>query len=344
MQRLFLVLVVVVNAAPNILFAAEEGKPLPAAGKRFFPIDASRTGTNETQQGVTIVREQAPFVLRKDKDQIDSGFLRIDRARSTVASPRLSSPLLVTTPNEDATPADAPIVSSTAKVPIADDATDDTESEEIIGNREAINPVLALFDDGDEPVLGSFSDVMLGKTSRAGSGRHAFWPIPLNVKQRLTSGYGMRNDPFHGRQSFHGGIDIAADEGTPVLATADATVAQVASDPRYGNYITLEHADGTLSRYGHLSGQSVREGQRVKGGQVIGAVGSTGRSTGAHLDYRVSKNNTKFDPLSLLRVPSSVAYNAPRATQAAVNETKVFRGNKVATNALPKRPMVIQVK
>ncbi len=344
MQRLIAVFVIIIHATPLAAHAAEEGTPLPSNGKRFFPIDASRNGRIETQQGVAVVREKQPFVLRKDKDQIESGFMRIDRARNTVASPRLSSPLMVTTPDGPVATASTPAGSSAATVSKVDDPADDTESEEIIGNREAINPVLALFDDGEEPVLGSFSDVMLGKASRAGTGRHAFWPIPLTAKQRLTSGYGMRNDPFHGRQSFHGGIDIAADEGTPVLATADATVAQVSSDPRYGKYITLEHADGTLSRYGHLSGQSVREGQRVKGGQVIGAVGTTGRSTGAHLDYRVSKNNTKFDPLSLLRVPSTVAYNAPRTTQAAAKEPAVFRGNKVASNALPKRPMVIRVQ
>lgn len=342
MQRAVAVFGMLTLLLPVLAFAAEvEDAPLKN-GKRFFPIDASRSGRTETQQGVAVVREKAPFVLRKDKDQIASGFMRIDRARSTAVSPRTSSPLLVTTPHDSATP--VTVAPTTYSTPSNDDPADDTESEEIIGNREAINPVLALFDDGEEPVLGSFSDVMLGKTNRSGTGRHAFWPIPLNVKQRLTSGYGMRNDPFHGRQSFHGGIDIAADEGTPVLATADATVAEVANDPRYGKYVTLAHADGTLSRYGHLSGQSVREGQRVKGGQAIGAVGTTGRSTGAHLDYRVSRNNTKFDPLSLLRVPSTVAYNAPRASQAAAKEPAIFRGNKVASNALPKRPMVIRVQ
>ena len=116
---------------------------------------------------------------------------------------------------------------------------------------------------------------------------------------------------------------------------------KVTSDPRYGKYITLAHADGTLSRYGHLNSQNVREGQRVRGGQVIGSVGSTGRSTGPHLDYRVSRNNTKFDPLSILTLPSQVAFKSDKPRQPVV---AVHSGARVASNALPKQPMVIEVR
>ena len=306
------------------------------APKRFFPLDTS----TESQNGITIVREKKPFVLRSDRKDLEKGFLRIDRARSVPIPPQraLATGLTPAASSEGASIGDA------KNTPLAVDAGDDdvnVESEEIIGNTEGVNPVLALFDGEESGVLTSFSDAMRGRTNFAGAGRHAFWPIPLNAKQYVSSGFGMRADPFHGRQTFHGGIDIAADAGTAVLATADGSVTQVANDPRYGKYITLQHADGTLSRYGHLSSQNVREGARVRGGQVIGAVGSTGRSTGPHLDYRASKNGSKFDPLAILSIPSNVAFKGARPSQPAV---AVNEGPRVASNALPKRPMVIQVR
>lgn len=326
---------------PSALLAAEPLRLASAdpAPKRFFPLDTSR----ENQNGITIVREKKPFVLRSDRKDLEKGFLRIDRARSAPITPTrtVGATLAPAASSEGASifdAGDAPHSTATR------DASDDdaaVESEEIIGNREGINPVLALFDAEDAGALTSFSDAMRGRVNLSGAGRHAFWPIPLSAKQYVSSGFGMRADPFHGRQTFHGGIDIAADAGTAVLATADASVLQVANDPRYGKYITLQHADGTLSRYGHLSGQNVREGQRVRGGQVIGAVGSTGRSTGAHLDYRASKNGSKFDPLAILTVPSTVAFKGARPSQPAVAVTS---GARVASNALPKRPMVIQVR
>lgn len=322
---------------PLSLMAAEPLRLASAdpAPKRFFPLEAS----SEKQNGITVVREKKPFVLRSDRKDLDKGFLRIDRARST---PIASQHSVNTQPTR--TSPDNAAFTPTSELDDAQTALDDDadiESEEIIGNREGVNPVLALFDADEEGSLTSFSDAMRGRGTLARGGQHAFWPIPLTVKQYISSGFGMRADPFHGRQTFHGGIDIAADTGTAVLATADASVMQVTSDPRYGKYITLQHADGTLSRYGHLSSQNVREGQRVRGGQVIGAVGSTGRSTGAHLDYRVSRNGTKFDPLAILSIPSNVAFQGARPRQPAV---AVTTGTRVASNALPKRPMVIQVR
>lgn len=329
----------VVAAQESLKLASTE----PAAN-RFFPLDAARAASNEKQNGVAIIREKKPLPLRNDKQQVESGFMRIDRARAApTALPRTVFGTLNPVPSSEGASLGQVAPTTEDTVAAGVEALEE-ESDEIIGNREAINPVLALFDTDDSEALGSFSDVMLGKKGTNHRG-HAFWPIPLDVKQYVSSGFGMRSDPFHGRQTFHGGIDIAASEGTAVLATHDATVTQVASDPRYGKYITLQHADGTLSRYGHLSGQNVRQGQRVKAGQVIGAVGNTGRSTGAHLDYRVSKNNTKFDPLSILSVPSSVAYKAPRPSQAVAKASvNVLRGGGVAMNALPKRPMVIRVQ
>lgn len=338
MRRSNIFLVLPLLMLPLAVTAAELLKPgaTEAPVKRFFPLGTARQGAGDARGGIPLTRAKTPMPLRSDQQQMHQGFLRIDRARS------------VAIPSQHALPTQAAGVKVaslpvTAAMDTAAQMPEDTdiESEEIIGNREAIDPVLVLFDSEGSGALPSFRDVMRGHAGGAGGARHPFWPVPLTARQYVSSGYGLRADPFHGRRTFHGGIDIAADEGTSVLASAEGRVMQVANDPRYGRYVTLQHADGTLSRYGHLSRQTVREGQHVRGGQVIGAVGATGRATGAHLDYRVSRNNTKFDPLAILTVPAGVAFKGAASAPVAGN---VSRAPRVASNALPRRPMVIQVR
>jgi murein DD-endopeptidase MepM/ murein hydrolase activator NlpD len=106
----------------------------------------------------------------------------------------------------------------------------------------------------------------------------------------LTGTFGGRPDPFTGEPDFHQGIDISTDKGNPVYATADGTVASAAPAGEYGNLIVLTHEFGLSTRYGHLSRFNVHAGQRVARGDVIGYVGSTGRSTGAHLHYEILAN------------------------------------------------------
>jgi murein DD-endopeptidase MepM/ murein hydrolase activator NlpD len=350
MQKQITFFIQIVLSAMVLLPAAAFAEPLPivrenaaAPAKRFVSLDDARRAGNERQQGVTIIREKKSYPLRSDREQMGKGMMLLDRTR-TVAVP--TQQVIETASTNTASPTKA--VDNPYGVSVFSEL--DRESDEIEGNTETIDPVLALFDDSETETLGSFHDVLSGKTSRparnaAGLSRHLMWPVPLAAKQYVSSGYGIRNDPFHGRPTFHGGIDIAAETGTPVLATADGKVQTVAVDKNYGKYITLEHADGTLTRYGHLSAHSVAEGQRVKAGQAIGAVGSTGRSTGAHLDYRVSKNGVKYDPLSILSVPSSVAIKTSSKTRmAAMDAVNVKRGLGVASNPTPKRPMVIQVR
>ena len=124
---------------------------------------------------------------------------------------------------------------------------------------------------------------------------------PLSGTSTLTSGYGYRSDPFTGEQSFHGGIDLACPEGTPVLAAADGIVSYVnASDPwgyGYGYHVVIEHEKSLSTLYGHCSAVSVTSGQAVKAGEVIAYVGSTGNSTGNHLHFEVRRNGAREDPL-----------------------------------------------
>ena len=116
----------------------------------------------------------------------------------------------------------------------------------------------------------------------------------------LSAGYGMRADPFSGEPNFHPGLDISADKGAPVFATADGTVDLASWAGDYGNSILLNHGFGIATRYGHLSKFLVKAGQKVRRGQLIAYVGATGRATGAHLHYEVTINGRLLNPLQLL--------------------------------------------
>ena len=116
----------------------------------------------------------------------------------------------------------------------------------------------------------------------------------------LTSRVGSRPDPITGDKDFHQGLDISADQGSQVYATADGTVAHAAAESGYGNLIVLDHGYGLETRYGHLSRYNVRPGDKVKRGDVVGFVGSTGRATGSHLHYEVRVNGRLLNPLQLL--------------------------------------------
>lgn len=117
---------------------------------------------------------------------------------------------------------------------------------------------------------------------------------------RYTSSFGTRIDPFRGNSSFHPGIDLAAPVGTPVHATAEARVVRAAFASGYGNLVVLDHGGGIETRYGHLSHIAVTVGQLVHRGELIGRVGSTGRSTGSHLHYEIRLSNQAIDPLPFM--------------------------------------------
>jgi murein DD-endopeptidase MepM/ murein hydrolase activator NlpD len=121
----------------------------------------------------------------------------------------------------------------------------------------------------------------------------------------LTGYYGGRKDPFSGEPGFHSGLDLSADKGQPVYATADGKVESASYSGDYGNLIVIQHGFGLTTRYGHLSAFGVKPGQSIRRGQVIGYVGSTGRSTGAHLHYEILANGQMLDPLKLLTEPAA---------------------------------------
>ena len=117
---------------------------------------------------------------------------------------------------------------------------------------------------------------------------------------RLTSAFGHRSDPFTGRRARHNGIDIPGPVGTPIYATADGTVGRAQRLGGYGLYVEIEHGLSLQTRYGHLSQILVQPGQRVRRGDLIGLMGSTGRSTGSHLHYEVRIAGVPMNPMQFV--------------------------------------------
>lgn len=143
-----------------------------------------------------------------------------------------------------------------------------------------------------ESVSGIRSSEMLA------NGKPSIWP----AKGHLSSGYGTRQDPFHGKGTFHPGIDISAPRGTPVVATADGFVTFASWERGLGHCVKIRHGrQGYRTIYGHLNEYFVREGQFVSRGEVIGRVGSSGRTTGNHVHYEVHHNNLRMNPYKYLR-------------------------------------------
>lgn len=177
------------------------------------------------------------------------------------------------------------------------------ESLERIARRYSV-PVTALLDANDL----SSSSIAVGQklfipgaTLSARELRKAMGELFLApVQGRLTSPFGYRSDPFTGVRSFHTGIDLAAPTGTPVRSTLYGRVATTGYSNVYGNYVILTHDDGYQSLYAHLSSISVRRGQTVEQGVLIGRVGNTGYSTGSHLHFSVYKHGKMINPRTVL--------------------------------------------
>lgn len=124
-------------------------------------------------------------------------------------------------------------------------------------------------------------------------------PVVGNVE--FSSGFGVRSDPFLGRPAMHSGLDFRASTGDPVRATANGKVINAGWSGGYGRLVEIDHGNGLSTRYGHLSAINVKIGQQVTIGQVVGEVGSTGRSTGPHLHYETRIDGDAVDPQKFLR-------------------------------------------
>jgi murein DD-endopeptidase MepM/ murein hydrolase activator NlpD len=124
--------------------------------------------------------------------------------------------------------------------------------------------------------------------------------IPMGKDYRITSGFGIRNDPFTGQLAMHEGLDFVAEVGSPIVATAAGTVTRSEWDHAYGNVIEISHIEGFSTRYGHLSKRLVQVGQKIQRQETIGLLGNTGRSTGPHMHYEVMRFDRVINPTQML--------------------------------------------
>ena len=172
--------------------------------------------------------------------------------------------------------------------------------------RSALDPTLPL-DESIDNAMGEFGQFNKTVTSmRNDWDKQLQWlqslptGVPISGNYRVTSGFGMRVDPFTHTLARHEGLDFTAMLGTPIVAAADGTVTRSGWEDTYGNIVEITHAEGFMTRYAHISKRHVTEGQRVKRGQHIADVGSTGRSTGPHLHYEVFRHGHVMNPVQVL--------------------------------------------
>jgi murein DD-endopeptidase MepM/ murein hydrolase activator NlpD len=150
-----------------------------------------------------------------------------------------------------------------------------------------------------QPSDGGESDYF---TPAGSSVRKALLRTPIDGA-RLTSGFGMRHHPILGFSMMHKGVDFGALTGTPIQAAGEGVVELAGWNGAYGQYVRIKHGNGYATAYAHMSRLGVKTGQRVRQGQIIGAVGTTGRSTGPHLHYEVMQNGKQINPTGV-RFPS----------------------------------------
>lgn len=127
--------------------------------------------------------------------------------------------------------------------------------------------------------------------------RHIFLPVGESI---VTSPFGYRLNPISGNREFHEGVDLLAPEDAPILAVGTGRVVYAGKYRGYGNIIVIRHARGITSHYAHCKSVGVRFGRYVTGGEVIGAVGKTGKATGYHLHFEIRRNGRPVDPLSTI--------------------------------------------
>lgn len=137
------------------------------------------------------------------------------------------------------------------------------------------------------------------------------WPV-MHPKSYTSSRFGYRKDPFGGRRRFHGGLDFAAPRGAPIVSAGDGVVVFAGYRYNFGITVEIRHAHGFTTRYAHMQEATVKNGQSVMAGDMIGKLGSTGRSTGPHLHLEVLIDDTKVDPYPFIKESKKYAHNRAR--------------------------------
>lgn len=161
-------------------------------------------------------------------------------------------------------------------------------------------PFIPAADNSVENSLANSANGVMEALERFQQARESLTAAPIHYPfatvYRISSRFGTRSDPFQGSAAFHSGLDFAAPSGTSVLAAGDGQVSFAGQRSGYGNVVEIDHGNGIISRYAHLSAILVRKGQVIASGDVVARVGSTGRSTGPHLHFEVRRNGSPQNP------------------------------------------------
>jgi len=177
---------------------------------------------------------------------------------------------------------------------------------DIPANDAAGGPLLPPVEGAQNDDLVDDANVVMSALLRFKAAREAIDAAPVHTPYdgtlRISSTFGNRRDPFTGRAAFHSGIDFPAPSGTSVLSAGAGKVSFVGQRSGYGNVVEVDHGNGLVTRYGHLSAFLVKEGQIVATGTPIAKVGSTGRSTGPHLHFEVRRDDNAVNPQQFLNV------------------------------------------
>jgi murein DD-endopeptidase MepM/ murein hydrolase activator NlpD len=139
---------------------------------------------------------------------------------------------------------------------------------------------------------------------------------------KITSGYGLRHHPILGFTKMHKGVDFGVPTGTPIMAAGDGTVEMAGFNGSYGNYVRLRHGNGFATAYAHMSRIAVHAGRRVSQGQIIGFVGTSGRSTGPHLHYEVMQGSSQVNPVSI-KMPTGIKLTGKELDRFRTAKTKL---------------------
>ena len=201
-------------------------------------------------------------------------------------------------------------------------------------NKAVGGPFIPLFDDGDKqlhPALKRLNTAMLQMDHMESILLTIPSVIPTGSTgiSKVTSGFGFRSDPFNGSGAMHSGIDFKGSHGQPILSAAHGVVTYAGWKSGYGKTVEVTHGSGLMSRYAHLSKINVRTGQKIKRGVQVGAMGSTGRSTGTHLHFEVRLNGAAINPQPFLKENTDVLKVQDLARQRATS-TKTVRTTRTA--------------
>jgi murein DD-endopeptidase MepM/ murein hydrolase activator NlpD len=267
--------------------------------KRIFTRDRSRQGSKPENAAVIAGFLTVYQYVPREGEDLFSLSARCNIPYSTLASlNRLNHPSMLA--------ADKPLLlPSMPGIFVPKEPVSDLERLLASGRSSSPENDFCLLAIGEQTGEGTafyfFPGSEFGMTERAFFLNRGFL-FPLRT-YRLTSGFGMRNNPVTGNLRFHQGMDLAAPAGTEVYAVADGIVTEIGKDSIYGNYIVIKHGGDWVSLYGHLQRVGIALQSTVKSGMLIGWVGSTGQSTGPHLHFELRQNGKARDPDKYLFLP-----------------------------------------